>query len=252
MAQPGENCYNFRYLAAPPGPGYNHLFERRPATVINALSQQKHSLQTLTYATPEDSYVGFGDYVITSTPLNVAPVDGGFADFHKLEKVTLMGECPNFERALLTSRHPPNLRELRFEAENPLLALHRRHAQNLNGEDDNVLDFIPFLRAPSASIPPTLKTLNLLYEYSTYGGGLSHSRRSAIKAAAKRTFESLKVTLNVKYRERGHYYPPFLFGEPTPAEGMIYDGYRGVFTEDLKEPSSRKRVFIEYIWRPDD
>lgn len=98
------------------------------------------------------------------------------------------------------------------------------------------MTFIPFLRAPSASIPPTLRIFNIVCEYGLHEesnlvskGTLQATIRNAAKAVTK-THGGVKM--NVRHHDRGHYFPPFLYGEPQPKERLIYDGVKDRFVEE--------------------
>ena len=175
-------------------------------------------------------------------------MDAGFSDFHLLERVTLIGSCAFFERAIISIRPQPNLRELTFQDTDPLWLM-----ENVTDPHELPLDkrialmCLPFIRAPSVSIPPGLQFLNLVQEYSYLPEGIqdigiSEQRRSVIQVAADSLRETYAgVSLRVKYHYRDRYYPPYLHNEPQPREGLIYDGAAKSFADGFDGNRNTRR-----------
>ncbi|EME81300.1 uncharacterized protein MYCFIDRAFT_88010 [Pseudocercospora fijiensis CIRAD86] len=210
----GENCYNIRHFGEEVDPTSNHLFTSDSAASVEALKQQSHSLKQLTYATT-DKYYQHRQRRLTNR--NKGPTDAGFADFHCLESVTLIGYCPNFERAIMSSRSPPILKNLTFKSDNAF-------RPGSYGEAESTFSMIPFLRAPSSSVPPTLANLNVVYHNPPLSPqDLTPSTRIFIETAAKATGK-VGINLRVLSEDRTNYFPPYLYGEPTPEEHVVYDG----------------------------
>ncbi|KAF7197497.1 hypothetical protein HII31_01307 [Pseudocercospora fuligena] len=210
----GENCHNVRHFGDEVDPTSNHLFTSDSAAALEALKQQSHSLKHLTYATT-DIYYQHRQRRLTNP--NKGPTDAGFADFQCLEVVTLIGHCPNFERAIMSSRSPPILKSLTFKSENVF-------RPGSYGEAESTFSMIPFLRAPSSSVPSTLKSIDVVYHNPPLSPqALTPSTRKFIETAAKATGKA-GIKLRVLSEDRTNYFPPYLYGEPTPEEHVVYDG----------------------------
>lgn len=196
-------------------PTWNQLFKNNPAATLAALSQQRESLTSLTYATTED---GYGWHGIPSfiTP-NKTPVDGGLVDFFALENIKLVGECANFERAVLSSRAPPNLKNLSADSEYPLERFHYNF-QPIDESLSNALEFAPFFRAPSSCMPKRFEKLKL-----THALHPEEDRELVLDLAKKLALVGAKLEVIVKH-DSSRYFPPYLHGEEKPAEETYFDG----------------------------
>lgn len=168
----------------------------------------------LIYATPV--YDRWWTEPRTSVTTDKTPVDGGFADFFALETVKLVGECTNFERAVASSQAPPNLKLLAAESKYPLGKL-RQKLQPLDESTQSALDFVPFFRAPSSSVPKCLKSLELTSEV------IKTEHDNLMKDVAKELGEmGAQFLFFVKHET--DYFPPFLDGEEEPYEDVYFDG----------------------------
>lgn len=196
---------------------------------MEALKQQAHSLRSLTYAT--DVLYGFyrGIY-LSQHGRSVSFEQGGFEDFHLLEKVHLIGDGQNFANAVLNCRSPSNLREL--VSEQPPILIPNRRPSATHGE---LMTRTILLNVSSPNIPPDLKQMTLIHDVNDVDEEEMDSMRSTagrnILALEKAMREKFGLALSVKYKSRGKYYPPFLYGEPLPREELVYDGTAGGFTE---------------------
>lgn len=203
-------------------PAASYLFRNDPAATLEALGQQKHSLKTLTYVATQ--------YYQRGTRLRPqrSPVDAGFAEFHSLESVTLCGQCPNFERAVMSSRSPPELKTLLFHTDEIFWSPYA------DGIPESILNSIPFLRAPSCSVPPTLSTLQIIGREQDF----TTAMKRTIAHAAKET-QKMGVSLEVQLQTRSSYFPPYLYGEPLPKTTTVFAG-------EWKELARRPRI----LWDP--
>lgn len=217
----GENCHNVKHFADDIPPASNHLFQANASATLAALAQQKDSLTTLTYLTSDVYY--HGNLRWTMVP-NLHPVDAGFSDFQKLESITLVGHCPNFERAVMSSRSPPHLKRLSFKGDNAFCMPNSAAQVPPTAFDMDPLHMTPFLRAPSSSVPPNLHELNVTYQNpSLRARDLTLGMRDFISTAAKAT-RQMGIRLKVHSLERQAYFPPYLYGEPLPKELLVFDG----------------------------
>ncbi|KAK4613749.1 hypothetical protein CLAFUW4_08715 [Fulvia fulva] len=223
----GENCHNIQHFGDDIDAASNHLFQMDPQTTVAALKQQKHSLRVLTYVTTETYYQHL--QLARWVTIKKSPIDAGFADFAALEEVTLLGQCPDFERALMTTRSPPNLKSLTFRAMTPF-----RREIGSHSLPGSPLALVPFMRAPSCSIPESLTRLKVAY-YDTLpigvGRSFSETTKGIIRKAANAT-KKIGIELTVSYVDRSNYYPPYLWGEPQPTETIAFtgdDGFVGRF-----------------------
>lgn len=188
-------------------PAANYLFRNDPGLTLQALSQQKDSLKALTYVAT--SYYQHRSLI---RPPH-SPTDAGFAEFHSLESVTLCGQCPNFERAVMSSQSPSSLKTLVFQTDEIYWAPLGPTASV------SALDAIPFLRAPSCSVPPALSTLRIVGREQDFTAAM----KGRISSAAKEMLK-LGVALEVQVESRSTYFPPFLYGEPLPKATTVFDG----------------------------
>lgn len=193
---------------------YNHLFKNGARAAVEALSQQKHSLNSLTYSTAGSYVLNPISFLARMATQREAGIDAGFADFHLLEHIALIGSSASFERAVFSSQPPPNLRSLHFQSENSLY-MPRAFVQNLTSQGDAadryLISMLPFFRAPSASIPPTLESLRITYQHSyRQPPELANERRRTIQRAAAALKKQHNVCFTVTDLTFGNYYPPFL------------------------------------------
>lgn len=217
----GENCHNSRHFSNPIPVNANHLFLANPAEVLKALEQQKHSLKSLTYLTP-----AYYPTRLVQNSISTSGSDGGLSKFLSLEEVTLVGYCPTFERCVVSMRSPPNLKRLALRAERPWF----NHRILLTDDDSRPISNIPFLRAPSASLPKSLKQLDVTYndlrgvsieEFVRLGGHVSLFQE--IHKAASKAGVALRIFATQSESDL-RYYPPFLYGEKEPPDVLISDG----------------------------
>ena len=262
----GENCHNVIHFGNHTvDHRTNNLFTRQPLAVARSLAQQQHSLKSLTYVT---------NYMSSAYITTGAPYDGAFKDFHQLEDVTLIGCCPAFERAVLSISPPPNLKHLTFQSERPF----RNTAATPIYQAPNSLQFtladIPFLRTPSVSLPPTLETLDIVYEHQ-FLTPFRSTTDLTIPGIAERFFirkaveevEKMKTSVSeansangangthsasganglrlrvfeMSFESGNWYFPPFLYGEAEPVKNAV--NVDGVFVGKYKlpEPTSLER-----------
>jgi hypothetical protein len=151
-------------------------------------------------------------------------VDAGFADFRRLENITCIGSCVGFERAVLSTSSPPNLRTLVYQSDNPITLPHRS-SKDRPAEDSYLQSLLPFLRAPSASIPASLEDLHVVYQRNhmqpVY---LTSEKREHIRRVSKVLSKAHNINLMITSHTFGSYFPPLLYGEPEPTKRLVYDG----------------------------
>ena len=210
----GENVHNQRHFDNPIAQSFNHLFQLSAQTTISALRQQKHSLRSLEYVGSRFFVLGrlsFTNYI----PRPREPgLDAGFADFDKLEEISLVGPCTAFERAVMSDSPPPNLLLLRYQCDNPLPPPSGRESYNEKdpaAQDKYRASLLPFFRAPSASIPASLEELVATYQRDHFAR-ISFSRlaKETIRDRALALKRVYGVKLMVQYIESSSYYPPLL------------------------------------------
>lgn len=221
----GENCHNMHHFEHSIPLGSNLLFFRKPKEMLRALEQQKHSLKSLTYLTPS-SYEGGNTYTSPADFDGGSHLDGGFSDFFSLEKVTLVGYCPGFERCLMSMNSPPNLKHLAFKAKNPWFS----HQLRLSEEAAKPISFIPFLRAPSASLPKYLKQVDVTHQ-DLRGVSIANFVRLRDSMTFVRDVHKAASEVGVVLRVFAtqsdgalRYYPPYLWNEIQPMEILISNG----------------------------
>ena len=117
----------------------------------------------------------------------------------------------------MTMRSPPNLQTLCLKSGYPFRA---RDGDYHSTEDisEDIQGYTPFLRAPSASIPATLKDLDVIYDSFMRS---DNAKRELITAAAKKA-KQIGINMRVLYQEHTRFFPPYLYGEQEPKEEVVY------------------------------
>ncbi|KAK5175450.1 uncharacterized protein LTR77_000589 [Saxophila tyrrhenica] len=229
----GENAHNARQFDNEVEASYNHLFRTNASAVVKALGQQNHSLKSLVYVAASASVFADSQLLRRMAEGRQAGVDAGFADFHALESITSSGANFTFERAVLSSAPPPNLKVLTYQAENAITSPHGSSLQTNADEtemNNRLVALLPFLRAPSASVPASLERLNIVYQRRVQAPVVfTDDKQAHIEKTAKALKAVHGAVLMVGFKGFGQYYPPFLYGEDEPKEKMIFDGESGTF-----------------------
>lgn len=246
----GENCHNHRQFSAPIPAAANQLFDNRnPQSMVQVLSNQSRSLKSLTYATDPDYLPG----VLSARPTHeVSSADGLFSKFEKLEKVHLIGASINFERAMFSGNHPPNLKELIIEGMNTLW-INAAPASEEETKADALIKNTPFLRIPSPTFPKSLPEIRMIYtDDGVLSPHLSPSILSTISSLAESVKKAFGLTLSLDYKQRHRYFPPYLYGEPLPVQGPMFDGETRKFAEGFEQrlqrqsnPTRRWRILMQ-------
>jgi hypothetical protein len=204
------------------------LFATMPDVAVAALKSQAHSLKSLTYATRLNMFYGSRSFHVARHTRDIGVADGEFSNFQALEKVHLIGSCRNFERALLCTRSPPNLRELIVEGERDGW-LHNLDPGLDAVTTEHYIKGMSFLRVPSPCIPKSLKSMTFIYDNDRVSFART-AERDSIDLILE-VYHSMEATfgiaLSIKYKQRGRFFPPFLYGEPVPTEIVLFDGLTG-------------------------
>ena len=160
-----------------------------------------------------------------------------FICFSALKKVHLKGHCPNFTRAVMNYRSPPNLREVIAEDVDPI---HKKDSWSVQQGPiaQQIAEHVPYLNVKHRKIPPTLHRLTLIYNEN--GGSEDQDweksvARRQLDDVAKILKKEHGLSLFVVRKTISRYYPPFLYGEPTPKIELLFDGDTGEFTEVFKK-----------------
>ena len=217
-------------------PKTNDLFQRRPDCTIEALKAQQDTLTTLTYVTTA-THARPEFELSSANRTSVFAVNGGFADFQVLEEVTLIGHSPAFERCVMSTASPPNLKRLAYKSDRIFL---NTFNSSCAPNQTSILSEIPFLRAPSASMPKSLERLDITYSYADgiprYDLGTPGSKERTRISNADEAVSKLGIALRV-YLTFGDgtawYYPPYLYGEREPRDGLVFEkDFVGPFRKD--------------------
>ncbi|KJX96274.1 hypothetical protein TI39_contig684g00006 [Zymoseptoria brevis] len=225
-----ENMHNANQFPIRPSPTWNRLFQNNPGPTMKCIDQQRASLKSFTYGTTDNPPFDGGGRLAWRDP---TPVDGAFADFPFLEEVCLnvWGECISFERAVLSSSPPPNLKKLAYVGSRPFSSKTASAAEPQ--EASSPMSQVPFLRAPASSLPRGLRSICMSYSRPPLSSFHSTSLLGrTIKAVDAELHKIGEIALEVTAFEYNRYFPPFLYGEPTPKEiGIFRDGR---FQEDFQ------------------
>jgi hypothetical protein len=231
---PGENCYNFTQFPWVDIPNNaNLLFWTQPEATMGALKQQAHSLKILAYSQNEDYASDIHGMHLFPRMRDVAFSSDGFEHFPLLEKVHLKGRCPNFTRAVLNYHSPLNLREVVAEDVDPIYTMLQWSVQT-EPTVKGIAEHIPYLDVKHRNIPKSLKKVTLIYNEN---GGTEDQdweksvARRQLDGVAKILQKDHGLSLFVVRKTISRYFPPFLYGEPTPKEELLLDGDTGEFTE---------------------
>lgn len=231
----GENHHNaFHFDDIPVDSNHNSLFATNAAATMNALQQQSHSLKFLEYHASH-SRPRWQPELLQSADA----VDGRFASFACLEEVTLVRSCPIFERAIVAVETPPTLRRLRFISSNPFTYKESTFVLQFEPPAAAPKPTIPFIRAGSGEIPPSLEELDIVVENGEENPTLYSPRHRAFIRQASRESLEKGLKLSILYTRWSSFFPPYLFGEGPPRVRLAYDVERDVFPFDLRDESPR-------------
>ncbi|KAJ6540485.1 hypothetical protein B0H19DRAFT_331676 [Mycena capillaripes] len=195
--------------------------EASPEQELEALRQQRHSLQQLTW-------VG-KDFANETDVRRVSTVPGsGLYDFTELRTLTLDGASALLFSTLLSECAPPNLDRLRII----------RHEQGT--VLDHLTDSVASTRIPGIPPPfslhqhlPQLHHLDLVFDhYNTEPLWAKPDRRDRAKRLGE-DCHAYGIRLAIFAAYRGGYIPPYLFGEEAPREEPAYRAENAWFSPEM-------------------
>lgn len=129
----------------------------------------------------------------------------------------------------MSSRSPPALQTLVFHTDEIFWSPLAHSLEGILSEFAlGILNEVPFLRAPSCSIPPTLSSLQIIGREQDLTTGM---KRTIEHAAEK--IQKMGAKLEVQMETRSHYFPPYLYGEPLPKTTTVFDGQ---WQEQVRRP----------------
>ncbi|KAF8160458.1 hypothetical protein K438DRAFT_1985711 [Mycena galopus ATCC 62051] len=195
-------------------PPSKHGHEASPEQQLEALCQQRHSLQELTW---------FDRYFAYETDVGRVPVPGkGLYDFTELNTLTLDGASSLLFSTLLSECAPPNLDRLRIIRHDTCTIL------------DHPPDSVTHTRIPGIPPPVTLRThlpslhhLDLVIApepgYMTEPIWAKPDRRDRVKGLGE-DYHTRGIGLAIFTAAAGResIIPPYLFGEEPPCEEPAY------------------------------
>ncbi|KAF7335107.1 hypothetical protein MVEN_02261300 [Mycena venus] len=177
-------------------PSNHNYHEASPEQQLEALRQQRHSLQQLTWFDK--------DFAYGTDVCRVSTVSGrGLSHFTELHTLTLDGACALLFSTLFSECAPPNLDRLRII----------RHDQG------TVLDH------PADSHLPALRHLDLVFSPKGRDNPdplwAKPDRRDRVKRLGE-DYHARGIRLAIFAAHRGSTFPPYLFGEEPPCEEPAY------------------------------
>jgi hypothetical protein len=216
----GENHDNARVFGGPISPCHNYLFFDYAAETMAALEQQKHSLESVSYAGAVSE--GMDKY---RSRQSADVIDGAFSAFPQLREISLHRPCAAFERAVMANRLPPNLKILCYKAKFPFFNV-CGEAFNPETGDDSLSSLaamrLPFLHAADRPVPPALHALIVTVEEADVSYTLSLKTLRGFIHESAQTLLAKGVELSVLACDATNYYPPYLYGEEHPYEESVY------------------------------
>ncbi|KAJ6553223.1 hypothetical protein B0H19DRAFT_1155981, partial [Mycena capillaripes] len=195
---------------APPSSTYH---QASPEQQLEALRQQRHSLQQLTWL--DKDFADDADVPRVST----VPVRG-LCDFTELHTLTLDGASALLFSTLLSECAPPNLDRLRIIRHDEGTIL------------DHPTDSVAYTRIPGIPPPfslhqhlPKLHHLDLVFSplvrYNTEPLWAEPERRDHVKRLGE-DYHAYGICLAIFAANRSNFIPPYLFGEQVPCEKPAY------------------------------
>ncbi|KAJ7314199.1 hypothetical protein DFH08DRAFT_1041825 [Mycena albidolilacea] len=206
-----RSCHlgTMRYHTSPS----NNYDEASPEQQLEALRQQRHSLQQLTWFDK--------DFAHHTDVLRVSTVPGrGLYDFTELHTLTLDGASALLFSTLLSEWAPPNLDRLRIIRHDEGTVL------------DHLTDSVDYARIPGIPSPfalhqylPKLHHLDLVLSpedgWNTEPLWAKPDRRDLVKRLGEE-YHARGICLAIFTANRGSTYPPYLSGEEVPCEEPAY------------------------------
>ncbi|KAJ6540486.1 hypothetical protein B0H19DRAFT_1175740 [Mycena capillaripes] len=211
-----------RYYS-PPSDTYDYK-EASPEQQLEALHQQRHSLQQLTWVDK--------DFADDTDVRRVSTVPGsGLYDFTELHTLTLDGGSALLF-STLSECAPPNLDRLRI--------FRHDHDQGtvLDPTDSVASTHIPGIPPPFSlhQYLPKLHHLDLLFcnldRYDTESLWAKPDRRDHVKRLGE-DYHACGIRLDIFVADRGRYIPPYLFGEEAPREEPAYCAENAWFSPEM-------------------
>jgi hypothetical protein len=197
--------------------------EASPEQQLEALRQQRHSLQQLTW---------FDKNFAHDTDIRrVSTVPGrGLSDFTELHTLTLDGASALLLSTLFSECAPPNLDRLRII----------RHDEGT--VFDHPADSVTYTRIPGIPPPfalhqylPTLHHLDVVCHrdrYNTEPLWARSDRRDRVKRLGE-DYHACGIRLAIFVANRGSTIPPYLFGEEAPCEEPAYRAENAWFSPGM-------------------
>ncbi|KAJ7511206.1 hypothetical protein B0H11DRAFT_867955 [Mycena galericulata] len=204
---------------APPSDTFH---EASPEQQLEALLQQCHSLQQLTW---------FSDDFASTTDMHRVAVPGkGLSDFTELHTLTIDGPSALLFSALLSDCAPPSLDRLRIIRHNKDTIL------------DHPTDSVAYMRIPGIPPPfalhqhlPKLHHLDLIFLCDRYNAEplwVEPDRREHVKRLGE-DYQACGIRLVIFAASRGNVVPPYLFGEEVPFEEPAYSAENAWFSPGM-------------------
>ncbi|KAJ7197784.1 hypothetical protein GGX14DRAFT_470903 [Mycena pura] len=189
-----------------------NTYQASPEQQLAALSQQRHSLQQLTWFDKKFAY-GTGVRRVSTVP------GRGLCDFTELHTLTLDGASALFFSTLLSECAPPNLDRLRIIRHDNGTVL------------DHPIDSVAYTHIPG--IPPPFSLHQHLPKLHHFDLVFSPHRNDAKPLWAKpdrrdyvkrlgEDYYGYGIRLSIFVAYRGYFIPPYLFGEEVPYEEPAY------------------------------
>ncbi|KAJ6553220.1 hypothetical protein B0H19DRAFT_1236275 [Mycena capillaripes] len=208
-----------RHQISPP----NAYHQASPEQQLEALRQQRHSLQQLTWFDKNFAY-GIDVHRVSTVP------GRGLCDFTELHTLTLDGASALLFSTLLSECAPPNLDRLRIIRHDNGTVL------------DHPIDSVAYTRIPGIPPPsalhqhlPKLHHLDLVFSprrNDTEPLWVKPDRRDHVKRLGE-DYYAYGIHLAIFAAYRGNFMPPYLFGEEVPCEEPAYRAEKAWFSPGM-------------------
>ncbi|KAJ6462221.1 hypothetical protein C8R45DRAFT_1080749 [Mycena sanguinolenta] len=201
----------------------NNYQSASPEQFLEALHQQRHSLQQLTWFDK--------DFAYDTDVFRVSTVPGsGLYNFTELHTLTLDGASVLLLSTLLSERAPPHLDRLRIIRHDTCTIL------------DHPTDSVASTRIPGIPSPlalhqhlPTLHHLDIVFltpVYDTEPLWTKPDRRDRVKRLGE-DYHARGIWLAIFAANRGGVMLPYLFGEEPPREKLAYRAENAWFSPEM-------------------
>ncbi|CAK3998425.1 Hypothetical predicted protein [Lecanosticta acicola] len=203
----GESANHYGQRSSPE----NYLLERNATAFLAALGQQKHSLKQFCYR-PKG--------VLLSVTM---PDDAGLSSFEVLDTVSMECAFPELQEMITSEKtRPPNLTTINLRDYHGAIQNQSSLMNHDLEEDNGNISPLMFLCQRTSKMK-SLKQINVTTN-DIFGNGTLPVPEQVVVEGAELSLQPRGVRLTVSCRAYPHSaIPPYLEGEPTPTDQLVFD-----------------------------